>query len=124
MSYWTTIPLLLACLPYLFRTFQRSSWDRWIGDLSYPLYISHLFVKWVLVAIFSILHISAPPSGLLLLLCSTLFSVFMVLLMERPIDQFRQSRVPHLAAPIKGNLRPAEDSSGTQRLSVRPNKKG
>lgn len=36
--------LVALQIPRLMDLFQLSSGDRWIGDLSYPIYISHLFV--------------------------------------------------------------------------------
>lgn len=40
------LTIFIAVLPFLFKFQSNKRWDREIGDLSYPIYISHMFVLW------------------------------------------------------------------------------
>jgi peptidoglycan/LPS O-acetylase OafA/YrhL len=48
--------LIVLALPFLFDFCRRQRWDRWIGELSYPLYLLHLPVQ-------TSLHWAALPFG-------------------------------------------------------------
>ncbi len=77
-----TIALIFG-VPYLFTAFAKSTWDRGLGDLSYPLYLVHFLVAYVLTAF--------GKSGLLVNLAASLIvSAGIVLLVERPLDRWRQ----------------------------------
>lgn len=70
-------------VPYLFAAFSKNAWDRWLGDLSYPLYLVHLPVAYVLKAF--------GESGLVINLAVSLgVSAGIVVLVERPLDRWRQ----------------------------------
>lgn len=46
-SAWGALPLylaFLAALPFAFHETRNSAIDRWIGELSYPVYLTHLMV--------------------------------------------------------------------------------
>jgi peptidoglycan/LPS O-acetylase OafA/YrhL len=45
--YWGAVPLMLFLVPVLFSLTRHNSWDRLLGELSYPFYLSH-FVALVL----------------------------------------------------------------------------
>jgi len=84
--------LTALALPALFRFSSRNRWDRRVGDLSYPIYILHYTVIWVLGTW------NLWPSlgywrhvGLTLAL-----SVLVAVAIEAPLDRWRQRRVAQL----------------------------
>jgi peptidoglycan/LPS O-acetylase OafA/YrhL len=48
------IVLVVLSLPILFDWTKKSRFNKWIGDLSYPVYICHILVKWGLLALMEI----------------------------------------------------------------------
>ncbi len=88
----TRIPLFygffVLALPFLFSLTKKSAIDRYIGQLSYPIYLSH----WILVL--SILATTPDPEhNVFLTLLLTLAAAIMLLrYVERPIDVYRQRR--------------------------------
>src|SRR5208282_2315656 len=62
------IVLVVLSLPILFDWTKRSRWQKWIGDLSYPVYICHILVKWVLLGLMGVSKkgVTSPPGWLLL----------------------------------------------------------
>ena len=45
-AYWVVLLAAVPLLPVMFHTTMKLRWDRYLGDLSYPIYISHLLVMW------------------------------------------------------------------------------
>jgi len=88
--------LFACCIPLIFTWTQNWKWDRWIGDLSYPAYISHVFLlPYVDLAVSRFPFLSQPG----LLIGSTLIlSVVLHFCVERPIDRIRQERLARSAA--------------------------
>lgn len=82
--------IFFLLLPYVFEFSKKSKIDRFIGDLSYPVYISHLFILMLIIhfGISSFYHL-----GLYLALFSILFSVLLHFLVLYPIDRYRQKRL-------------------------------
>jgi peptidoglycan/LPS O-acetylase OafA/YrhL len=75
-----------AALPILFRVSAASSVDRFVGDLSYPIYIVHILV---LTVAKQWLGVHWSVTVLLVLVAS----VLLLLLVDRPVDRWRQERV-------------------------------
>ena len=74
-------------LPFLFYTTNRNKIDRFIGELSYPIYLSHLIIASFFIPIkssFYIYHI---------MFFTIIFSVFSVIIIQKPVDKFRHSRL-------------------------------
>jgi peptidoglycan/LPS O-acetylase OafA/YrhL len=82
--------LFFLALPFVFKFTKNSKIDRFLGDLSYPVYISHLLVLLVLIQcrISSLYHL-----GLYLSVFSILFSIVLQFLFIQPIEKYRQKRV-------------------------------
>jgi peptidoglycan/LPS O-acetylase OafA/YrhL len=86
-------PVLLMAfalaVPFLFDTFRNSRVDRFIGELSYPVYLLHQVVIYFLeergIAGHTLIFLTF---GITLALAVTLY-----LLVERPIDKFRHARL-------------------------------
>jgi peptidoglycan/LPS O-acetylase OafA/YrhL len=82
------VPLAIG-VPFIFHAFRTVKLDKWIGDLSYPVYICQFLV----IAV--VLHF-APPHALWIILASVvLVSILLLVLLERPLDALRQRRVNH-----------------------------
>jgi peptidoglycan/LPS O-acetylase OafA/YrhL len=88
------IVLVALSLPILFDWTKKSRLQKWIGDLSYPVYICHILVKWGLLAAMgvTIKGVTNPP-GWLLLVCSVALAALLLWLVDYPIDRWRQRRV-------------------------------
>lgn len=92
--------LLAGALPVLFRHSGTSRLDRQIGDLSYPIYLTHQTVIFLLPYLFQGGWIDRqglqPLMGLLITLVSA-FAVYRWI--DLPVDRFRQRRKLGLARP-------------------------
>jgi peptidoglycan/LPS O-acetylase OafA/YrhL len=83
--------LIFFCtLPFIFSYTKKSKFDRFIGDLSYPIYISHMLI----MDICATLHI---PLGIgftiLISVLSVVFAILINKLLNDKIERYRQSRV-------------------------------
>lgn len=76
-----------ATLPFLFHAWRRVAWDRWIGNLSYPIYLVHLSVIIVLRDHHG--YVSGWEVGA----ASVLLAVLINRYLETPLETFRQRRV-------------------------------
>lgn len=91
-SEWIYFCLMAPQIPLLFRLSQHSRFDRFIGDLSYPLYVSHLLVAQVsLVALKMAGFPDTSLSRLLLPLFCVLAAIALHYCVERPIEIIRSS---------------------------------
>jgi peptidoglycan/LPS O-acetylase OafA/YrhL len=74
-------------LPFIFILTKRSKLDREVGELSYPVYISHVFFKNIFINYFSITWIGAVCGA-----SSIVFSYFINNLLSKRIEVYRQKR--------------------------------
>lgn len=79
---------ILVALPFLFEVTRNSVIDRWIGELSYPIYICHILVLTVLLA-FGGLSPSSPLVGPVCAAISILLSIVLNLAIAAPVERFR-----------------------------------
>lgn len=82
--------MILMALPFLFHLSKKNKLDRFIGELSYPLYLCHLMI----IPFFGS-YATADKSILgfsLILIISFAASIFAVLFIIKPIDKYRQAR--------------------------------
>jgi peptidoglycan/LPS O-acetylase OafA/YrhL len=88
------IALVALSLPILFDWTRDSRLQRWLGDLAYPIYVCHIFMKWFLLALMGVskTRLTSPP-GWLLLLCSVALAALLMWLVELPVNRWRQRRV-------------------------------
>jgi peptidoglycan/LPS O-acetylase OafA/YrhL len=97
---------LLMPLSFMFQSMSRV--DKWIGDLSYPIYIGHILVILVLTQFAASLKAQHPLQfAWLCVMCSVLFAVLLNRLVGSPIETLR--------ATVR-----AKSSGGTQRRSAVP----
>lgn len=82
--YWSYLAALPVLLPFLFHLTRRSAVDRYIGELSYPIYIVH-------VGLLPYLFATGWPNtnGLLATGGCVLAAIVIYLCIQRPIDRWR-----------------------------------
>jgi peptidoglycan/LPS O-acetylase OafA/YrhL len=77
-------------IPFIFNLFKNNKIDRFIGELSYPVYICHFLIINILT------HFTPLPHqilGLTTAIIAIIFSILLLKLIIQPIDRFRQSRL-------------------------------
>lgn len=90
--HWAYYVLLFAFMPflYIFSNSHRST-DGWIGELSYPIYVSHVFV---LLALSPLLErIPASLTTPIVCVATALLSLVLMRFVSTPIERYRQERV-------------------------------
>jgi peptidoglycan/LPS O-acetylase OafA/YrhL len=85
--------LLFTCaLPLLFNFQLNNKWDALIGELSYPIYISHMLiitlVNFILKKIFNVQY-EALTEALIIVICSIMFSLFLNVTVGKIISKAR-----------------------------------
>jgi peptidoglycan/LPS O-acetylase OafA/YrhL len=89
-----------AALPFMFQFSNLFRFDTFIGQLSYPIYISHLLTNTMLETT----HLVKPhtlPFTIIGLMCALIFSFAVMYLLENPIDRYRQKRIAVAQVPAK-----------------------
>ncbi|OOQ59463.1 acyltransferase family protein [Mucilaginibacter pedocola] len=85
--YLTSVTL---AVPFLFIYFKSSKLDNTIGELSYPIYICHKLVFYILK---SVHFLAGPLFGLYVVICTIVFAILLTRLVAVPIERYRQSRL-------------------------------
>ena len=82
-------------IPLLSNLTRRVKMDRFIGDISYPMYLTHICCKWVILATMGVVRKddSVEVPGWELLALTVVASVALVWLVDYPVDRWRQARV-------------------------------
>lgn len=99
-TYYYTIKYIynlitVLSIPYMFHLTKSWKWDRWIGELSYPVYICHmLFVSAWSVKLFP----TIINEGVTVTTYSVLMAIALNYLVANPVERIRQRRVAQLAA--------------------------
>lgn len=83
---------------------RSSKLDRWLGDMSYPIYLSHVFV---LAAMTAFGRLGSPTSYAIGLLATMVISAALLWSIDAPVSRFRKSRL-HAQETFVAALRPAE----------------
>jgi len=82
--------LFFICLPFIFILTKKWKYDNYIGELSYPIYISHLFI----LPCMSVLKIPEVFGlGLNLIIMTVMFSILLNELVAKKIEKIRQKRI-------------------------------
>jgi len=87
---WGYYLLVAIALPFIFRLFKNNKIDRFIGELSYPVYLCHF---WVAFVIMDLIKIKNWGTGIIVALGSIGVSLLIVKLVVEPIDKIRQGRL-------------------------------
>ncbi|MBP93032.1 MAG: hypothetical protein CMC55_02810 [Flavobacteriaceae bacterium] len=81
--------LFFASIPFIFELTKNSKVDRYIGELSYPLYITHIFV----IVIVKNLNVVMVNRGIMVIIISIIFSIFLKHFISDKVDNYRQNRL-------------------------------
>ncbi len=84
---------VLAALPLVFRIFKHLKTDAWIGELSYPIYISHIFI------ILCVQSFGFHLSGLTVTMGTLGLSILLNHFIAAPIEKLRQARINRNSDP-------------------------
>ena len=91
---WIFYSTLMALIPLTFMYSQKSRLDRWIGNLSYPVYITHILVNNIVNPLMMVTYI---PNRNLQAPIVFGFSIILSLILNRfiqsPIEKFREARI-------------------------------
>jgi len=83
--------LLALLMPGLFE--GEGKWQRWVGELSYPVYVVHILAKWMILASQGVEKTgSGEVSGLWLLAGSVLAAGLIEKVVGTPLERWRQRR--------------------------------
>lgn len=87
---WFYLLIIIMSLPFIFSLTKTWEFDRYIGELSYPVYISHMLILWSCekLKITSILGL-----GVTTIIGSIVCAVFLNELVQKKIEKIRQKRV-------------------------------
>lgn len=82
--------LFALLLPFTF-IFQNShSWDSWIGNLSYPIYVGHMLVVWVVSYCFKFFHIdNVKVISLVCVAAAVVFAISLNRFIGEPFEKIR-----------------------------------
>ncbi|PXV68891.1 peptidoglycan/LPS O-acetylase OafA/YrhL [Dysgonomonas alginatilytica] len=85
------IVLFFISLPFIFIYTKDSKRDRKIGELSYPIYICHLFVLMFINSLSLSLEVNLWASSIVIL--SILFAYILYRFVDSPLNRYRQRRL-------------------------------
>jgi peptidoglycan/LPS O-acetylase OafA/YrhL len=92
--YYLVIAICLAIFIYpIFNLTKKVATDRFIGELSYPIYITHSLVILVTSNICSKLFKGYQPASWIILIITILVSLILYLYVDKPINLYRQKFV-------------------------------
>jgi peptidoglycan/LPS O-acetylase OafA/YrhL len=80
---------IVLSIPFLFNYFKNIQLDNQIGDLSYPVYISHMLV----IMVFTKLPFTFLKAGWVISVITLAVSFSLNRIIARPLEKFRQSRL-------------------------------
>lgn len=84
---WAFDAFTLVVLAPVFSLSRHSEFDRWLGSLSYPIYLTHMLVMSVCA---NALKVASAP---VVLVGTVSVAVMLVKLVDEPVDAWRQRRV-------------------------------
>jgi len=92
-KYVSFIILFAVSLPVIFIKFKSNKIDRWIGEFSYPIYICHVFIIIMVNVFYSKYNlISHNFLSITILICTLIFSFFLIKFISEPIEKIRYNR--------------------------------
>ena len=88
----------------IFALTRSSKLDRWLGDMSYPIYLSHVPV---FAAMTALGLLASPTSYNVALFATVVVSAALLWVIDAPVSRFRKSQL-HAQETFVPALRPAE----------------
>lgn len=86
--------LSIACVvPVLFKLSRSSKSDRWIGELSYPMYISHILIILIVRGALQHFHIDGKYSVIIVVFVTLCFSIILLSLIGKRVENYRAKRI-------------------------------
>jgi peptidoglycan/LPS O-acetylase OafA/YrhL len=80
---------VVLLIPILFRYFKDKRFDRWLGDLSYPMYICHYLV----IAMLASFPFPIFKETWFITITTVLFSIFLNMIIGNRVEAYRQKRL-------------------------------
>jgi peptidoglycan/LPS O-acetylase OafA/YrhL len=101
-----------ALIPCVFELTRSWKVDRFLADMSFPLYLAHWPVSGIWFYFRDYLHLSPPwpeYSGLIPAIASVATAALLVIVLERPVEKWRQSRITSAPSdlPATSDVSPA-----------------
>ena len=93
---WVVYSGMAIGTPFAFAATRQNAFDRWIGELSYPIYLTHL------VVIAGVLIYELPYPSWIAIAITLVLSAAILQFVERPVDAWRQRRVRTSRAVTQG----------------------
>jgi hypothetical protein len=108
-AWWAVLVATAFCLPWVMLTFGKPGWDRFLGELSYPVYITHLLIRECLRK-----YPLVPDAQICVYVLggSIAISCVLVFVIERPLDSLRHRLF------LDGKTRSGQDR-GRKRAALR-----
>jgi len=88
---WLYLLVFFMSLPFVFALTKKWKFDRYIGELSYPVYIAHLLIRWVFIKVD--ISTSFGGLGVTTTIASIVFAIALNELVQKRIENIRQKRV-------------------------------
>ncbi|MDF2523232.1 MAG: hypothetical protein K0R31_873 [Clostridiales bacterium] len=103
---WGYYFLIMISLPFIFSYSQKSSIDRYIGDLSYPIYMAHSFVILAIIAIYPANWSQQTVFGFVTVIFSIILAAIIMRYVQAPIEHIREKRVKNSGGDIIAEMLP------------------
>lgn len=87
LTWWSFLFLVTLTIPYLFLLTKKSKLDQYIGELSYPIYMTHFFCIGIITKFSTSMYV--PYFAIAV---STTVSILITFLIARPLDYFRHTK--------------------------------
>jgi peptidoglycan/LPS O-acetylase OafA/YrhL len=84
--YWIYYVIIFFSLNVLFLWSRNSTFDRMIGEFSFPIYISHIPIIWLLI---NVLHVAKEQNAIYIVLPVTIGVSFFLIKIQKRIDRYR-----------------------------------
>lgn len=89
---WAYYLILILLIPFIFLVSQKSKLNNFVGEFSYPIYISHLIISNILIN-FKFIKPNNPYFSLTSLMITILFSYILLKTIVYPIDIYRKNNI-------------------------------
>lgn len=86
-AYWFVLGLAILLLPLIFQN-SKNKFDAFLGDLSYPIYLSHWLILTLTHRYFPLEQ--KDMQNAIALIGTLIFSSILIILVQKPIDKYRK----------------------------------
>jgi peptidoglycan/LPS O-acetylase OafA/YrhL len=92
-----TYPLWVILIPFLFHLTKDLKLDRFIGELTYPVYLLHFVVLEAVIVVLQSLSLTDHLSGIITAAVTVALSVFLYVIIFKPFEERRQGFAKELS---------------------------